>query len=92
MLDDETRAHCRHIRDLVEADGCMDLFETLEAAGLLVSRDKGVQIQRDILAMAAMQLESQQHTTLATLGGGQTVTGAVRGCLKFLEMFTKGIR
>lgn len=91
MLDEQTRAHCHHIQALCIDQG-LDLFETLERAGLLVSHDKGVMVQKGILAMAIIQLEDQQHTTLAFLGGEQTVTGAVRGCVKFLEMFTKGIR
>lgn len=88
-MDDETRDHCHRVREYAE-DG--DLFETLERAGLLVSVDKRVMIQKAIMAFAITQLEDQQPVVLANLGGGQTVTDAVRGCVKFLEMFTRGIR
>lgn len=89
MLDDETRDHCHRVREYAE-DG--DLFELLERAGLLVSVDKRVMIQKAIVAFAITQLEDQQPTVLANLGGGQTVTDTVRGCVKFLEMFARGIR
>lgn len=91
MLDDHTRAHCHHIRDLA-ADQGFDLFELLEQAGLLVSDDKRLMIQKSTMAFALTQLEDQQPTILANLGGEQTVTGAVKGCVRFLEMFTRGLR
>lgn len=90
-MDDETRDRCHYIQRLAE-EQTLDLFETMEHAGLIVSRDKGVMIQKAVLALAIIQLEDQQHTVLANLGGVQTVSGAVRGCLKFLEVFAKGIR
>lgn len=89
MLDDETRDHCHRVRRHAE-DG--DLFELLERAGLLVSADKRVMIQKAVMAFAITQLEDQQPTVLANLGGGQTVTDTVRGCVKFLELFAKGLR
>lgn len=91
MLDDETRAHCRHLQKLAESEG-LNLFETLERAGLLVSVDKRIMIQKAIMAFAITQLEDQQPVVLANLGGGQTVTDTVRGCVKFLELFARGIR
>lgn len=90
MLDDATRAHCLHVQRLAEEQG-LPLWDTLEQAGLIVSDDKRKLIQQGVLAFAIMQLENQQHTVLANIGGGQTVTGAVRGCVAFLEMFTKGL-
>lgn len=91
MLDDHTRAHCHYVQKKAEEEG-LDLFELLERAGLLVSDDKRILIQQGTMAYAIMQLEAQQHTILANIGGGQTVTGAVNGCVKFLEMFTKGLK
>lgn len=91
MLDDATRAHCLHVQKLSEDQG-IPLFTLLEQAGLIVSDDKRTMIMKATIAMALSQLESQQHTILANIGGGQTVTGAVRGCVKFLEMYAKGLR
>jgi hypothetical protein len=90
VLDAHTRARCHHVQQYAEREG-YDLFETLEAAGLLVSEDKRALISQLTVLAAVMQLEDQQHTTLAHLGGGQTVTGAVLGCVKFLNMFAKSL-
>lgn len=91
MLDEHTRNHCLHVQKMAEREG-LSLFELLEQAGLLVSDDKRLLIQQGTMAFVITQLEAQQHTILANLGGGQTVTGAVNGCVKFLEMFTKGLK
>lgn len=68
-----------------------DLYETLERAGLLLSLDRRKLIEAAVLANLLVQLEDQQHTALAQLGGGQTVTGAVNGCTKFIELFAKSL-
>lgn len=91
MLDDHTRAHAEHIMALVEFEG-LNLLDTLERAGLLLSDDKRIQVQRDTLHMAIAQLDQQQHTVLAQMGAAQTVSGAVRGCVKFLEHLAKALR
>lgn len=91
MLDDETRAKFHRLREYAEHEG-LKLEEVLEEYGLLLSHDKGVMVQKGTLALALIQLEDQQPTILANIGGGQTVTGAVRGCVKFLEMYAKGLR
>ena len=91
MLDEATRAHCEYLKNLC-ADQNLDLFETLEKAGLLLSTDKRLMVQKSTIAMALIHLEDQQHTDLGHLGGAQTVSGAVRGCIKFLENFTRSMR
>lgn len=91
MLDDETRFKFRRLQEYAAHEGYV-LEEVLEEYGLLVSHDKGIMIQKGTIALALVQLEDQQHTVLANIGGGQTVSGAVRGCIKFLEMFAKGLK
>jgi hypothetical protein len=91
VLDDATLAHCLHVQKLAEEQG-IPLFTLLEQAGLIVSDHKRTLIMKATIAQALMQLETQQHTVLAQIGGGQTVTGAVNGCVKFLEMYAKGLR
>jgi hypothetical protein len=90
VLDEATQAHCLHVQKLAEEQG-YPLFDLLERAGLIVSDDKRTMIMKATIAMALLQLEDQQHTTLAQIGGGQTVTGAVQGCIKFLELYAKGL-
>ena len=91
MLDEATRAHCTYLEKLCTEQG-LDLFETMEKAGLLLSTDKRLLVQRSTVAMALIHLEEQQHTDLAALGNGQTVSGAVRGCIRFLENFARSMR
>lgn len=91
MLDEATRAHCLYLEKLC-ADQGLDLFKTMEQAGLLLSTDKRIMVQRSTIAMALVQLEDQQPTILANLGGGQTVTDTVRGCVKFLELLARGLK
>jgi hypothetical protein len=90
MLDDATRAHCHHVQELAAQEG-LDLFETMERAGLLVSADKRKAIEYHVLTDLLIQLGDQQDTSLALgLGKEMTVTGAVRGVTRFIELFTKG--
>ena len=91
MLDEATRAHCEYLKNLC-ADQNLDLFETLEKAGLLLSTDKRLMVQKSTIAMAIVHLEDQQHTDIAALSGRQTVTGAVQGCIQFLENFARSMR
>lgn len=91
MLDEHTYNHCLHVQKVAEEQG-MPLFATLDKAGLIVTDEKRALISQLTVAAAIMQLEDQQHTVLAALGGEQTVTGAVKGCLKFLEMFARGLK
>lgn len=91
MLDDATRAHCEYLNKLSAEQG-LDLFETMEKAGLLLSTDKRLMVQKSTIAMAIVRLEDQQHTDLGHMGGAQTVSGAVRGCVKFLENFARSLR
>lgn len=90
MLDEATRAHCHYIQQLCAAEG-LDLFETMEKAGLLVSADKRKGVEYNVLTELLMQLGDQQDTSLALgLGKEMTVTGAVRGVTRFIELFTRG--
>jgi hypothetical protein len=90
MLDDSTRAHCHHIQQLCTGEG-LDLFEAMEKAGLLVSADKRKAIEYHVLTELLGQLGDQQDTSLALgLGKEMTVTGAVRGVTRFIELFTQG--
>jgi hypothetical protein len=91
MLDDYTRGRCKYAEMLSLRDG-KDLFETLERAGLLVTMDRRLQIELDMLSVLLSQLESQEAFILAGFGGDQTVTGAVRGTIKFVELFQKTLR
>ena len=91
MLDDDTRNHCHRVNEMADRQG-WDLFETLDRAGLLVTTDKRVMIETSTLSALLIALEAQQPTAFSTLGGAQTVTGAVTGVIKFIEMFTKSLQ
>ena len=91
MLDEATRAHCLYLENLCTEQG-LDLYETMEKAGLLLSVDKRILVGQGTIAMALIHLESQQPTDLGHLGGGQTVTDTVRGCIRFLENFARSLR
>lgn len=90
MLDEPTRSHCHHIQKLAATEG-LDLFETLEKAGLIVSADRRKGIEYHVLTDLLGQLGDQQDTSLALgLGKEMTVTGAVRGVTRFIELFAQG--
>lgn len=91
MLDDSTRARCKHAAEMALRDG-RDLFETLEKAGLLVTRDRQREIEIDTVHTLLAQLDQSQPFILAGFGGDQTVTGAVRGVVKFVELFAKSLQ
>jgi hypothetical protein len=88
MLDDETRTDCKHAEQIALRDG-RDLFEIMDRVGLLVTRDRHREIETNIVQVLLGQLSSQQTFLLASLGGDQSVTGAVNGVLKFVELFAR---
>lgn len=88
MLDDYTRASLRHAEVIALRDG-RDLFETMESAGLLMTKDREREISIQAIHSLLAQLDQQQSFILAGLGGGQTITGAVRGFFRFCELYAE---
>lgn len=84
MLDERTRSAF----DLAERHATQQgipLAEALERFGLLVTDLKERQIAIRALEILEAQLEEQPATAMASLGGNQTIAGAVAGCLKFIR-------
>lgn len=91
MLDDYTRAACRHAEKMATQNG-WDLYETLERAGLLLTKEKRTMVEVAALSALLVQLEDQQSFVLAGFGGDQSITGAVKGVLKFIELFARNLQ
>lgn len=91
MLDETTRARCHHAEAMATRDG-RDLFETLEKAGLLLTGDKQREVEIATIHSLLAQLDQSQPYILAGFGGDQTVTGAVNGVIKFVELFAKTLK
>jgi len=91
MLDDQTRAACIRLEAMARRNG-WDLWETLERGGIVLSSDRRAMVERGTVAALLVQLEDIPHTAFpALVNGNQTVTGAVNGVVKFIELFAKGL-
>jgi hypothetical protein len=88
MLDDNTRSRCHSAAAVAERNG-WDLFETMDRLCLLTTDDQRRQVEIRTVQSLWSQLDQQQDFLLASLGGDQTVTGAVRGVMKFIELYAQ---
>ena len=88
MIDEFTRARLNEIEVEARKRGT-SLFEELDRYGLLSTYAETRKSQRAALIALYQKLEDMSPTALAALGGNQTITGAVGGCLKFIELFLK---
>ena len=89
MIDPETRSRLRIVAEHAVING-RDLYEDLDRAGLLATKDRLNQAQVFALYSAVQQLEDQPTQALANLGGGQnTAADAHRGAIEFLRFIIK---
>lgn len=88
MLDDHTRDRCNKAAGMAGHNG-WDLFETMDRLCLLMTSDQRRQVEVQTVQSLWSQLDQQQDFLLASLGGDQTVTGAVRGVMKFIELYAQ---
>ena len=91
MLDDYTRTRCGAYTAQAVKEG-RDIWEVLDSRALLLTEDRKRTIEAQAIEALLGQLDLQLDTALAEFGGGQTVTGAVRGVKRFIETYAKGFK
>jgi hypothetical protein len=65
------------------------LLDVLDQWGLLHNRQREREVGIAVINNLIVQLEEIPATALANIGDGQTVAGAVAGCIKFTKLYLK---
>lgn len=90
MVDKDLKDRLDQLEAICRQNG-WNLWEALDNGGLLLTPGRRLLVEETVLAVLLQRLDSQQHVTLAQLGGGQTVSGAVRGCVNFIDAFREDL-
>lgn len=90
MIEPELRRAFLDLSVRAQQQG-LSLVELLDKYQMLNTLDAQRKVQLDTVDYLILRMEQMQATTFGTLGGQQTVAGAVRGCLEYLKMYRKTV-
>lgn len=88
MIDPKTRSEFSDLHERAMVEGT-SFLELLDRYHLLATEDQRKEVQRWTAEYLILGLEGLQPTQIAALGGNQTVTGAVNGCIQYIKMYIK---